>query len=137
MEMFRVAIGLLLLEQNEKTLDAFFEDNEVTRIALYGMGALGCRAYDALLKTKVEVVCAFDRAAQCFSPENELTIYLPKKILAFDDDEKPDLIVVTSQRYYYDIKEEWEDKTDIPMISIGEIVEYCVVGEDLERIKKY
>lgn len=136
MEMFRAAIGLLLLEQNGRTLDPFFEDNEVNRIALYGMGALGCRAYDSLLKTKVEVVCALDKEAHRFSPENELAIYPPHKMLSLEAERKPDLIVVTSQRYYYDIKEEWENKINIPMISIGEVVEYCIVGEDLEKIKK-
>lgn len=136
MEMFQAAIGLLLLEQNGRTLDSFFEDNDVSRIALYGMGALGCRAYDSLMKSKTEVLCAFDKEAHRFSPENELAIYPPEKILSLTAEEKPDLIVITSQRYYYDIRDEWKDKTDIPMISIGEVVEYCVVGEDLERIKK-
>ncbi|MBQ8526917.1 MAG: hypothetical protein IJ429_00460 [Lachnospiraceae bacterium] len=126
--------ALLLLEHNGRTIDKFFEDNDVKHIALYGMGLLGCRVYEHLCETEVDVLCAFDRDADRFCEENDIKILPPDEMLSLE--KKPELIVVTSSNFYYDIKEEWEEKSGIDMISISEILEYCIVGEDLERVKR-
>lgn len=126
--------SLLLLEHNGRTVDRFFRDNDVKHIALYGMGLLGCRVYEHLCESDVEVMCAFDREANRFSEDNDIKILHPDEMLCLE--KKPDLIVVTSSNFYYEIKEEWEEKSGIDMISIGEILEYCLVGEDFERVKR-
>lgn len=134
MELQTILNGLLLLEHNGRTVEKFFRDNEIRKVALYGMGLLGCRVYEHLCRTEIELVCAFDRNADMFREDNDIEILLPEELMHMQN--KPGLIVVTSSNYYYEIKEEWEEKSGIDMISIGEIVEYCTVGEDLERVKR-
>lgn len=134
MELLAMINGLLMLEHNGRTIEKFFKDNGIKQIALYGMGMLGCRTYEHLCMTELDILCAFDRQANQFREDNELQILSPEKMLSMQ--KKPELIVVTSSNFYYDIKEEWEEKSGIDMISIGEIIEYCLVGEDLERVKR-
>jgi len=125
---------LLLLEHNHMSMERFFVDNQVQKIAIYGMGLLGCRVYEHLKMSNIEILCAFDREAESFREDNELQVLLPEKML--EQEEKPELILVASSNYYYEIKEEWEERAGIDMISVEEVIEYCVVGEELEIVKR-
>lgn len=132
MNSFDVVNGLLTLEQNGKTIEEFFVDNDVHNVIIYGLGTVGYRVYEAVKKTDVNIVCAIDQYANEMEIEG-LSVMQKDQLSALDS--QADLIIVTPMAYYWDIKSDLERITNIDVISIGEIVEYCVTGENFPQIK--
>lgn len=127
MNAFDVLDGLLLLESENKGVNVFFEHNDVHIVMLYGFGRIGQRVYKELLNAGVEVECVIDRDAPYLESDG-IKFYTPEYLKS--GDQKSDLIIVTPMEHYFDIKEELEGYTDIDIISIGEVVEYCIDGEE-------
>ena len=126
MNAFDILDGLLALNQSGKEIKEFFEANDIGKVAVYGLGRVGVRVIDEIRNAGVEIVCGIDRDAgniQC----DTLKIISPDDIKPSDDYE---LIIVTPAEHYYDIKEDLEQITDKDIISISEIVEYCLDGEE-------
>ncbi len=126
MNAFDVLDGLLVLEQNRKGISEFFLTNEVKRVIVYGLGRVGIRAISAIRDAGVQIVCVVDKDAKNIETDEFKVISL-SEITEFDNN--AELIVVTVSDYYYEIKEELEPLTNLDIISIGEIVEYCMDGE--------
>ncbi|WP_029322823.1 SDR family oxidoreductase [Butyrivibrio sp. AE3004] len=126
---FDVIEGLLKLQSADLGIGEFFKANEVRKVAVYGLGRVGALTYDIIKDTGVEIIFAIDKNYENLSVSDEELIIIPPNEIKAQD--RVDLIVVTPMEHYYDIKEELETLTDADIISIGEIVEYCLDGESL------
>ncbi|WP_026526303.1 hypothetical protein [Butyrivibrio sp. VCD2006] len=125
--------GMLKLEQAGKGIKEFFVQNDVHDVALYGLGRLGERTYEALRRAGVNIQYAIDRDADYISiEEDKLTVIKPEDI---EKQKEIDLIIVTPMESYYDIKDYLETVTSRDIISIGEAVEYCLDGECLSTLR--
>lgn len=126
----RFEIGFYLLNQwlqfrnYGKSIILYFEDNLIQNIAIYGMGALGERLYEELHSSKVFVAYAIDRMAASKNIP-ELKIYTP------DIERLPETeaIVVTPVQDYWQIVELLESKTNAPILSLRDVIDYCAIGE--------
>lgn len=111
----------LKLKREGKSLSKYFEDNYLKNVAIYGLGNLGQEVYYELLKLEnVKVLYGIDKNSRNLSIDN-LKILSPNEHL-----EKVDAVIVTPLQYYNEI-EETLDKIGIKnVISIEDIVRYCV-----------
>lgn len=127
---FRMANRWLHLRQNKKTLASFFEDNLIESVAIYGMGALGERLYEELRDSEIVVPYAIDRNAK-FIKQSSRNKIEELEILAPNHETFPDVetIVVTPVQDYWLIVEMLEIKTDATILSLEDIIEYCMAGE--------
>lgn len=102
-------------KQNGISLAKYFTGKGYHSIAIYGMGRLGILLYEELKDSDVEVVYGIDRDPYCTYPE--LKIVQPE-----DELERADVIVVTPVIAFYDIEGMLAEKTEIPVLSIEEVV---------------
>lgn len=111
----------LKLKREGKSLSKYFEDNYLKNVAIYGLGNLGQEVYYELLKLEnVKVLYGIDKNARNLRIDN-FKILSPNEHL-----EKVDAVIVTPLQYYNEI-EEILDKIGIKnVISIEDIVRYCV-----------
>lgn len=114
----------LYLRQNGKSLVSFFRDNLVESIAIYGMGALGERLFDEVKDSEISVDYGIDRIAD-LKGRTDMQIYGTGE----DIFPKTEVIVVTPVQDYWAIVELLEAKTDAAIISLEDIIEYCLDGE--------
>lgn len=112
----------LKVKQNGKSLTLFFEDNCIKTVAIYGMGALGERLYEELFGGgNISVVYAIDRIANSKIIPG-LTIYgLEENKWA-----NVDAIVITPVQDYWEIVGFLEERTETALLSLADIVDYCV-----------
>lgn len=59
--LFPVVLKWLEIRQKGHSLDEYFKWNNIQTIGIYGMGALGCRLYDELENSIIQVKYLFDR----------------------------------------------------------------------------
>ena len=118
---FQILNRWLFLSQNGKTLIPFFHNNFIKNIAIYGMGVLGERLYDELKNSDIVVKYGIDRIAKSKNISG---------IKIYDIDEKYfhniDVIVVTPVQDYWAIVELLEQRTEAVILSLDDIVEYCM-----------
>lgn len=114
----------LCMRQKGKMLLSFFEDNLIESAAIYGMGALGERLYDELRDSGVIVRYAVDRIAASKNIPG-LKIY-GSDVNALPD---VDVVVVTPVQDYPEIVKLLEMKTDAAIISLKDIIDYCMAGD--------
>lgn len=118
---FQILNHWLRLRQKGRTLIPFFKDNMVMSIAIYGMGALGERLYDELKNSGITVAYGIDRIAASINIP-ELKIYGSEEN-AFPETE---VIVVTPVQDYWAIVRGLEKKTKAVIISLEDILDYCM-----------
>lgn len=111
----------LWARQNGRTLACFFEDNFIKTIAIYGAGALGERLYEELYGSSVSVAYALDRMADLKNIPG-LRIYRPDEFFL----RNIDAIVITPVQDYWEIVGLLEEKTEAVLLSLEDIVTYCV-----------
>lgn len=106
----------LMLMQSGKSIEDFFLEHHYFNIAIYGMGNMGERLYDALDGTNIHVRYGIDKKKE--------NIYTVLPLRTPDEElEKVDVIVVTAVYYFNEIKQELCNKVDCPVISVEEIIE--------------
>lgn len=109
----------LLLRQRNILLHTYFQDNKIFRIAIYGVGYIGERLIE-------ELKCSFVLIDYVIETKKKnLKLDVPIKNLE-GNLEHTDAIIVTAINDYENIKEVLSKKTDIKIISIEEIVQYCI-----------
>lgn len=108
------------LKNEGKSLQKFFDDNRIETVAVYGLGALGQRLLEDLEKTDVQVLYAIDKNAANFSITN-LCVVTPEDVL-----KEVDAIIVTPVQYFYEIEMDLEKKIRTDIISLEDVVEYCL-----------
>lgn len=94
----------------------FFIEEGYKKIAIYGMGDLANRLMDALADSGVQILYGIDRDAAG-------TVCKIKDIYSLEDDfPDADVIVVTPFYVYDSIYELLHKKTNIPILSIEEVI---------------
>ncbi len=121
---FQILSQWLRLKQDGKTLTPFFEDNFIENIAIYGMGVLGERFYQEMQSSRIKIHYAIDRFAASKS-RPDFNVY------GLDEGGWPEVeaIVVTPVQDYWSIVELLEERTDAAILSLQDIVDYCVAGD--------
>ena len=105
----------LMLKQDGKSLEKYFEENNYKTIAIYGMGEMGNRLYDELKGTEIKVKYAIDK--------NAAGAYSELDIREIDDElEEVDAIVVTATFAFDEIEEELCSMFSCPIISLDDVV---------------
>lgn len=120
---FRVGFNLfdLWLKRYEegKSIKAFFIDNDIKSVAIYGLGALGRHLLTELCKEGIEVVYAIDRMAGEIKDSGI-------KVISSNSESFPvaDVIVVTPVHDYWSIVSILETKTAVPIVSLEDVISY-------------
>lgn len=105
----------LTYKQMGISLDKYFKKSGYQSIAIYGMGRLGSMLYDELKDTGIEVRFGIDQDPYC--TYQGLKIVEPK-----DKFDKVDAIIVTPVLAFHEIQKKLSEKTEIPVLSIEEVV---------------
>lgn len=108
----------LFIKQDDKSIEDYLKKNGIKTIAIYGMDFVGERLYDELKKTSVEVKYAIDRRGSCLC-EDVLVISPTEVIMPVD------AIIVAAVFYFDEIKENLVKRTNIPIISLENILFEC------------
>ena len=116
---FHIFNKWLKLKCEGKTLFPYFCDNEISTIAIYGMGALGERLFEELNETEVKVLYGIDRIANKKSVKGLKIIGLNEELVNVD------AIIVTPVQDFYSIEEMLESRTAADIISLEDIIDYC------------
>jgi Predicted dinucleotide-utilizing enzyme len=105
----------MALKEEGKSFASYFEKNGYSKIAVYGLGKIGNHLLKELENTDIQILYAID------SKGEELNSNIEVYTL---DDEIPeaDVIVVTATFDYESIKEKLEEKVDIQIVSIDDVV---------------
>ena len=98
-------------KQQGKSLSDYMNSKGYKNVAIYGMKELGERLYVELINLGVNVVCVID---------NNKSV-LGDFILLSPEDEIPsiDLLIITADYHFADIKEMMEKKVACPIISLS------------------
>lgn len=108
------------LKQEGKSLQSYFEDNRMKKVAIYGFGALGQRLYEDMKKLDVELAYVIDRNAENIKIDGLKVVTLDHEL------ELVDAIIVTPIQFFMDIERDLESRTSADIISIEDVVSYCV-----------
>ncbi len=117
---FHIFDKWMKLKYEGKSLQKYFDDNCIETVAIYGLGALGSRLYEDLQALDVSVGYAIDRNADNINIEG-LKVYTLEQQLP-----ETDAIIITPVQFFCDIECDLDGKTDADIISLEDVVEYCV-----------
>ena len=106
----------LVLKNKKISLKAWFYDEAICHIAIYGYSEMAARLAEELEETSVYIDCYIDRDSK-WTEDGRRTITLNQFALVGY------IILVTSFYYYDEIKELIESKFSVRTISINEIVD--------------
>lgn len=105
----------IFVHQDNKSICEYFHNRAIRSIAIYGMGKIGERFYDELKDTDITIKYIIDqKGGRICSDVNVIT---PKDKFA-----EVDAIIVTPVFCFAEIKEKLSVKTDIPVISIEDVL---------------
>lgn len=116
----------LMLKNKNKNLSSFFLERGHQNIAIYGMGYLGERLLEELDVSDINVVYGVDRG--CKEIEG-FPVYTMEEDLP-----KADVIIVTVVHLFLGIKYELEKWTDIPIVSLEEVLETLLQDDQRREI---
>lgn len=102
-------------KKNGKELESYFNKYGMKQIAIYGMSYIGQRVYEELKGSNIEVAYGIDKNEK--EVYSDLVLYKPTDKLP-----EVDAIIVTAFCFYRDIERELSKNTDVPIISIEEII---------------
>ena len=103
------------VKQDGKNLIDYFHEKGYKSIAIYGMSYAGERLLHELKGSDIEVKCGIDRKAD--------EIYTEVDMITPDDEiPQVDTVIVTSIYFFDEIKEKLEALTDMPVISLEDIL---------------
>lgn len=113
---YNVANGWLLLKNSKRSLVEYFHRNDIKKIAIYGMGELGCRFLEEMSESDVEVVCAIDAKPENIDADiNVLQVGTPIR-------EEVDAIVVTAVFAYNNIEKDLKKYLNCRIISLKDVI---------------
>lgn len=96
------------------SIEEYFKKNGYQSIAIYGIGFLGEHFFEQIKSTDIEVKYLIDQKGG--------TGYGNIPVCNIDGDLAPvDVIVVTPQSYFYQIKKQLKEKVDYKIICIDEV----------------
>lgn len=111
----------LQLKYDGKSFGAYFKDNRIRSVAIYGMGAIGRRLYEELREQQIETRYAIDRNAAAIHVEGLQIKTLEEQL------PKVDAVIVTPIAFH-EIEKTLYLKMgeDINVVYIEDIVDYCL-----------
>ena len=105
----------LKTKQEGKCLSEYLTKEGIHSVAIYGMSFVGERLYDELSDSDIEVKYAIDKNAE--------HIYSEIELVKPDDELEPvDAIIVTAVFYYDEIAKLLEEKTDMKVLSLEDLL---------------
>lgn len=105
----------LQTKQEGKSLSEYLSKEGIHSVAIYGMSFVGERLYDELSDSDIEVKYAIDKNAE--------HIYSEIELVKPDDELEPvDAIIVTAVFYYDEIAKLLEEKTDMKVLSLEDVL---------------
>lgn len=103
------------VKQRGNNLSSYLKKNGYHNIAIYGMNYVGETLVDELKDTGIHIAYGIDQKAD--------GLYADINIVSPEDElESVDAIVVTAITFFDEIEEKLKRKTDVPIISLEEIV---------------
>lgn len=114
-EYYKILLQWLALKHDSVSLSNYFIDNNYNKIAIYGMGEIGNRLVAELNNSGIDVVYAIDQSGN--AAYSDIIVYTLEDELPFAD-----VIIVTTTFIFRDIKKKLEKKTDIPIVSLNDVV---------------
>lgn len=117
---FQIFNKWLFLKQRGLSLSAYFFNNCIRTIAIYGMSSLGERLFDELIGSSVQVLYGIDRMAEA-KTFKKIPIYgLTETVFP-----TVDAIVATPAQAYWEISDTLKALTELPVLSLEDIVQSC------------
>lgn len=105
----------LEIKNKGNNIEEYFKKNGWVNIAIYGMGELGNRLYEEMMESTVKIHYAIDKKSA--------NRYSSITVLTMEDELSPvDVIVVTPIFDYDSIKTLLEEKTDVKIISLEDVI---------------
>ncbi len=101
-------------EQAGRTLAKYLEEKQYKKIAIYGMGNLANRIYDALKNSPVEIVCCIDENNSYYSDTELITIS--------DDFPKLDAVIFTDFLKGEEVMNEIKKKGAFDILFLEDII---------------
>lgn len=105
----------LILQKNKRVADYLLE-NELYKIAIYGLGDVGEALYNELKDSPINIVCGIDKSD--FYLTDEINVITPNEELP----EEIDAIIVTPVASYEDIYSLLKNKTSAEILSLEDII---------------
>lgn len=105
----------IFIHQDHKSIYDYFAEKGIKSIAIYGMDNVGERFYEELKDTDIKIKYAIDKKGG--SINSDIKMVSPE-----DELERVDAIVVTVVYYFDAIFKNLSSKTNIPIISLEEIL---------------
>lgn len=124
---FYIMNNWIKLHDARASIEKYFVEAGYTKIAIYGMGELGMRFYEALKNSKkVNIAYGIDR--QIKESMQDIAIYKPTNDLP-----EVDVIVVSATFDFNVIKQFLAEKVSYAIISLEEILMKCVISEEKKK----
>lgn len=112
---YRILNQWLSLRQSKKTVVEFFEKNNYSTVAIYGMKEMGERLLEELEGTGIEVKCVIDQNPVDIC--KSITVIHPDNSIPHVD-----VVVVTASYYFSEIKNKLRGKVCGDIVSIDDVV---------------
>lgn len=105
----------IILKTEGRSLEEYFKNNNYNKIAIYGMGEIGCRLYEELKETNIEVKYCIDK--------NLDGVYSELDVFSLEDDlEEVDVIVVSPVYDFEEIEKTISETVGYSVISLEHII---------------
>lgn len=99
-------------------IEDYLKEQQIKRIAIYGMSFVGERLYDELEQSDIKVVYCIDKNAN--NIYKDINVLTPDSEL--EKEESVDAIVVTAFVFFDEIEANLKKKVNVPILSIDDIV---------------
>ncbi len=121
---FYILKDWLFLRQRGKTLLPWFTDNLIQTVAIYGLGSIGELLEEELDQIDISVAYGIDCAAK-----EKRKHFFPVYGTECGSYPEADAIIVTTISIYWEIVELLKNRTSVPVVSLDDIVSYCLSAE--------
>lgn len=121
---FTILDRWLQIKNRGGSLAAFFLDNQIDSVAIYGMGEIGKRLYEELKGSRVKVAYGIDKNAKNIFIEG-LAVYRLDETLP-----KVNAVIVTPMHFYEIQKEIYRRMgKEVDVVFVEDVVAYCINRE--------
>ena len=117
---FHILNKWLQIKNAGKSLKPYFEENYLSSVAIYGLGAMGQRLYEELQLEGIDVKYGIDQNAKNIQIEGLEIKTLEEELLKVD-------VVIVTPIAFYEIEKSLCNKMgeDLAIVSIEDSIDYC------------
>lgn len=117
--------NIILLERNIKNVKELLHDQNIDKVAIYGIGAVGQKLIDLFLKANVSICYGIDQNSS--NLVKNLQVLKPEEI-----SNDMDMIIVTPEMEFDDIKKKLETRINIPIVRLSELLEELLLFSNIK-----